>query len=75
MKNDLSYPSLYFNNARIQRQSVQKHVDVKIKKATKDVNLFCYNVRLFQRFINVFIRPHLDFGDVNAESALLKQQD
>ena len=25
-KNDTSYPSLYFNNARIQRQTVQKHL-------------------------------------------------
>ena len=49
MKNDLSYPSLYFNNARIQRQSVQKHVDVKIKKATKDVNLIRQLNLLLQR--------------------------
>ena len=52
-KNDTSHPSLYFNNAWIQRQSVQKylgffldeklsileHIDVKIKKATVRVNL------------------------------------
>ena len=25
-KNDKSHPSLYFNNARIERQSVQKHL-------------------------------------------------
>ena len=25
-KNDTSYPSLYFNNARIQQQSIQKHL-------------------------------------------------
>ena len=25
-KNDTSHPSLYFNNERIQRQSVQKHL-------------------------------------------------
>ena len=54
-KNDTSHPSLYFKNARIQRQSVQKyfglfldeklpfleHIDVKIKKATVGVNLMC----------------------------------
>ena len=52
-KNDTSHPSLYFNNARLQRQSVQKHlglsldeklsflehIDVKLKKATVGVNL------------------------------------
>ena len=25
-KNDTSHPSLYFNNAQLQRQSVQKHL-------------------------------------------------
>ena len=54
-KNDTSHPSLYFNNARIERQSVQKHlalffdeklsflehIDVKIKKATVGFNLMC----------------------------------
>ena len=52
-KNDTSHPSLYFNNARVQPKSVQKHVglfldekllflehiDVKIKKAAVGVNL------------------------------------
>ena len=52
-KNDTSHPSLYFNNAWIQQQSGQKHldffldeklsivehIDVKIKKATVGVNL------------------------------------
>ena len=52
-KNDTSHPSLHFKNARIQRQSVQKHldlfldkklsflehIDVKIKKATAGVKL------------------------------------
>ena len=52
-KNDTSHPSLYFNNARIQRQSVQKyfglfldeklsflkHIDVKTKKEAVGVNL------------------------------------
>ena len=51
-ENDTSHPSLYYNNARIQQQSVQKHLglfldeelsflehtDVKIKKATVSVN-------------------------------------
>ena len=27
-KNDTSHPSLYFNNTLIQRQSVQKHLDL-----------------------------------------------
>ena len=54
-KIDTSHPSLYFNNARIHRQSVQKHlglfldeklaflehIDVKIKKATVGINLMC----------------------------------
>ena len=48
-KNDTSHPFLYFNNARVQWQSVQKHsalfldenvsflenIDEKIKKATR----------------------------------------
>ena len=52
-KNDTSHPGLYFDNARIQRQSIQKHlalfldeklqlqehIDVKIKEATVGVNL------------------------------------
>ena len=52
-KNDISHPSLYFNNARIQRQSVQKHLGLfldeklsffehiylKIKKVTVGVHL------------------------------------
>ena len=52
-RNYTSYSSLYFNNARIQRQSVQKHlghflgekfsflehIDLKINKATAGVNL------------------------------------
>ena len=52
-KIDTNHPSLYFNNARIQRQSVQKHfglfldeklsflehIDLKIKKATVGINL------------------------------------
>ena len=52
-KNDAGHPRLYFSNARIQRQPVQKHlgffldekllfledIDVKIKKATVGVNL------------------------------------
>ena len=47
-----SHPSLYFNNAQMQRQSVQKHlglfldeklsfleyIDIKIKKATVGIN-------------------------------------
>ena len=51
-KIDAGHPSLYFNNARIQRQSVQKHlglfldeklsvlehIDVKMKKATVGIN-------------------------------------
>ena len=62
-KNDTSHPSLYFNNARIQRQSAQKHlglflydklsflehVDVKIKKATFGVNLMRKLDLLFPR--------------------------
>ena len=52
-ENDTSHPNLYFNNARIQRKSVHKHlglffdetlsflehIDVKIKKATVGANL------------------------------------
>ena len=52
-KNNSSHPGLYFNNARIQRQTVQKHlsllleeklsffeyIDVKIRKAKAGVNL------------------------------------
>ena len=52
-KNDTCYPSLYFNNAQIQQQSVQEHlglfldekslllehIDVKIRKATVGLNL------------------------------------
>ena len=52
-ENDTNHPGLYFNNALIQRQSVQKHLgffldeklsffehtDVKIKKVTVGVNL------------------------------------
>ena len=52
-KNNTSHPNLYFKNARIQQQSVQKqlglfldeklsfleHIDVKIKKATVGINL------------------------------------
>ena len=52
-KNNTSHPSLYFNNTRIQRKSVQKHLDLflheklsfledideKIKKATVGVLL------------------------------------
>ena len=55
-KNDTSHPSLYFNNARIKRKSVQKqlglfldeklsfleHIDVKIKKATVGL-ILCVN--------------------------------
>ena len=54
-KNDLGNPTLYFNDARIQRQFVRKHlglfldekfsfleyIEVKIKKATVGVNLMC----------------------------------
>ena len=52
-KNDTGHPSQYFNNARVQRQSVQKYlglfldenllflknIDVKTKIATIGVNL------------------------------------
>ena len=62
-KNDTSHPSLYFNNAQIQRQSVQKHlglfldeklsflehIDVKIKKATVGINLMRKLNRLLPR--------------------------
>ena len=55
-KNDTSHPSLYFNNAQIQWQSVKKHlglfldekllflehIDVKIKKATERL-ILCVN--------------------------------
>ena len=54
-KNDLGNPTLYFNDARIQRQFVRKHlglfldekfsfleyIEEKIKKATVRVNLMC----------------------------------
>ena len=55
-KNNLSHPSLYFNNTQIQQQSVQKHfgllldeklsllknIDEKIKKATVGL-ILCVN--------------------------------
>ena len=54
-ENNLSHPILYFNDAQIQRQFVQKHlglfldeklsfleyIEVKIKKAKVGVNLMC----------------------------------
>ena len=62
-KTDTSYPSLYFNNAQIQRQSVKKylglildeklsfleHINVKIKKATVGINLMRKLNRLLPR--------------------------
>ena len=62
-KTDTSYPSFYFDNAQIQRQSVQKHldlfldeklsflehIDVKIKKATAAINLMRKLNRLLPR--------------------------
>ena len=78
-KNDTSHPSLHLDNARIQRQSVQKHVglildkkllflehiDVKIKKATVDVSLIRkLNILLPRSSLPTDLRPHLDYGDV-----------
>ena len=78
-KNDTSHPSLHLDNARIQRQSVQKivglvldkkllcveHIDVKIKKATVDVNLMRkLNLLLPRSSLVTDLRPHLDYGDV-----------
>ena len=38
-KNDTSHPSLYCNNARIQRQSVRKHLGLFSDEKTVGVNL------------------------------------
>ena len=69
-KNDIRHPSLYFSNARIQRQSVQKHlglfldgklsflehIDVKIKKATVGVNLMRkLNLSLPRSFLLIIV--------------------
>ena len=51
-KKNTSYPSLYFNNTPIQRQSVKKHL-----------GLFSDEI-VFGRYYKCFIRPHLDYGDV-----------
>ena len=69
-KNDTSHPSLYCNNARIQRQSVRKHLGLfsDEKTATVGVNLMGkLNLLLSSSSLltvcKCFIRPHLDYGD------------
>ena len=82
-KNDTSHTSSYLNNSQIQQRSVQKHlglvldgkfslleyVDIKIKKATVEVNFMCkQNLLLSSSSLlttyKYLFRPHLHHGDV-----------
>ena len=82
-KNISNHPALFFNNLPINRKSTQKHpgllldeklnfsehINEKLKKVTKSINLLRKPNLTFPRSSHViiyksFIRPHLDYSDI-----------
>ena len=78
-----NHATLYFNNVPVIRENIQKHlglfldsklsffdhINEKIKKATKGVNVIRKMNLLLPRsslltIYKSFVRPHLDYGDV-----------
>ena len=77
-KNINNHPVVFLNNLSINRKSTQKHlrllldqklnfwehVNEKLKKVTKNINLIRKLSLTLHRSSLTFFRPHLDYGDI-----------